>query len=39
VGKIHPLVFWTNFAFLIQQKSEFCSFEETPWILGIDELG
>ena len=39
MGEIHSLVFWTDFAFPIQQKSDFCSFEETPWILGINELG
>ena len=37
--QIHSLVFWTNFAFPVQQKSDFCSFKETTWILGAGELG
>ena len=35
----HSLVFWMDFVFPVQQKSDFCSFEGTPWILGVDELG
>ena len=36
VGKIHSLVVWTDFAFPAQQKSDFLSFKETSWILGVD---
>ena len=39
MGKIHSLVFWMDFAFPVQQKNDFFSFEETPWILGVDKLG
>ena len=38
MGKIHSLVFWMDFAFPVQQKNDFFSFEETPWILGDEEL-
>ena len=37
--QIYSLAFWSDFVFLVQQKSDFCSFEGTPWILGVDELG
>ena len=39
MGKIHSLVFWRDFAFSVQQESDFCSFRETPGILGVDEAG